>query len=154
MRLLHYHYDYIEVDYIVQYVLKMSKLTRVLNTQSNILTWSLSHSFCLSCYHSISFLSLSQTHILSILQTFRTFTDNSHIKCPIRVFWRVLTNSRDSPLFFSYHFLLVAAGRTTLDPNQFISFKGKDNKTVIFGCGTMRTADALVLRLIKSRTVL
>lgn len=48
----------------------------------------------------------------------------------------------------------MAAERTTLDPNQFISFKGKDNKTVIFGCGTMSTADALVLKLIKSRTVL
>lgn len=59
-----------------------------------------SHSLCLSRYLSIPFLSPSQTHILFILQTFRTFTDKSRIKCPIRVFCRVLTNSRDSPLFF------------------------------------------------------
>lgn len=47
----------------------------------------------------------------------------------------------------------MAAERTAVGLNQFLSFKGKDNKTVIFGCSTENTADALVLRLIKSRTV-
>lgn len=46
----------------------------------------------------------------------------------------------------------MAAEKAALGLNQFISFKGKDNKTVISGCSTEGTADTLVLRLIKSRT--
>lgn len=58
-------------------------------------------------------------------------------------------------MIVSFFFLpfLVAAKKAALSLNQFISFKGKDNKTVISGHSTKGAADTLILKLIKSKAV-
>ena len=70
----------------------------------------------------------------------------------IRIFYRALNNSSDSQFLFFLLFL-VAAKEAALRLNQFISFKGKDNKTLISGHSTTGAADTLILKLIKSRAV-
>lgn len=47
----------------------------------------------------------------------------------------------------------MAAKKAALSLNQFISFKGKDNKTVISGHNTKGAADTLILEIIKSKAV-
>ena len=53
--------------------------------------------------------------------------------------------------FFKKKF--VAAKKVACSLDQFISFKGKDNKTVISGHSTKSAADTLILKLIKNRAV-
>lgn len=55
--------------------------------------------------------------------------------------------------FLAFFFFFVAAKKAALSLNQFISFKGKDNKTVISGRSTKGATGTLILKLIKSRAV-